>query len=105
MAGNGRGSAYEVVWPLGKAESRATGFADRVADLNGKTIAEVNDFEWGESWPLIRKDLKRRYPDIKIVEYSAFGATHGSHEREVVAALPELLRQHGCDAVISGNGV
>jgi hypothetical protein len=99
------GPAYEVVWPLGRSTAEAMSFGSRMPDLNGKTIAEVNDFEWGESWPIIRDELKRRYPDLNIVEYPNFGPTHQRNEREVVAALPEKLRRLGVDAVISGNGV
>jgi len=40
----------------------------------------------------------------KFVEYPTFGNTHGPQEAEIIATLPEKLRQYGCDAVISGVG-
>jgi hypothetical protein len=32
------------------------------------------------------------------------GNTHGPNEKEYVANFPDLLRQQGCDAVISTTG-
>jgi hypothetical protein len=41
---------------------------------------------------------------VRFVSWREFGNTHGSEEREVVAALPKRLRELGVDAVISGMG-
>jgi hypothetical protein len=97
---------YSVVWPLGKLAYQPVNLKPRPADLNGLTIGELSDygFKAEEIFPLIRKLLKQRYSDIKFIEYTNFGNTHGSHEDEVIAALPEKLRAHGCGAVISGVG-
>ncbi len=48
--------------------------------------------------------LAKRYPGIKFVKYEAFGSTHGAKEKETLAALRDKLKQHKCDAVISGMG-
>ena len=55
-------------------------------------------------FPVIGVELRKKYPSIKIVDYKTMGDTHGNDEREYVANLPQLLKQHGCDAVISGVG-
>ena len=97
---------YRVVWPLGKA-AHDTGKGGRpVSDLGGKTVCELWDgmFRGDEMFPLIREQLGKRYPDIKFVDYTVFGDTHGPNERGVIAALPDLLREHRCDVVISGVG-
>jgi hypothetical protein len=52
----------------------------------------------------VRESLRRQYPGIKFVEYTEFGNTHGSTEAEVIKTLPETLKAHGCDGVISGVG-
>jgi len=97
---------YEVVWPLGKScyETRAPN--ERVADLSGKTVAEVWDylFRGEDIFPLVRARLKERFPGIKFVAYDVFGNVHGPRQRELVAQLPQLLEQHGCNAVISAIG-
>ena len=60
-------------------------------------------------WPLAPSaapagSLAARYPGIRFVEFDVFGSIHGRDEKELAATLPGLLRQHGCDAVISAVG-
>ena len=109
LAGGNDGRAdplFEVVWPLGRSVSQPVNPAPPLTDLNGKTIGELWDgvFKGDQMFPIIREELRNRYPGIKFVEFSSLGNTHGSNERDYVAALPHLLRQHGCDAVISAVG-
>ncbi len=98
--------AYEVVWPLGHTVARPVDLAPAIADFNGKTVCELWDwvFRGNEIYPIISAELKKQYPGIKIVDYQTLGDTHGNDEREYVANLPQLLKQYGCDAVISGVG-
>lgn len=97
---------YEVVWPLGKSAYQTVPLAKRDADLSGKTICEL--WQWlfkGHSlFPMIREQLSRRYPGIKFVDYETFGNIHGPKEAQIMGTLPEMLREHGCDAVIAGVG-
>ncbi len=99
-------SAFEVVWPLGKTINEMLKVPDPVSDLSEKTICELSDylFKAEEIFPQIRDVLKKRYPDIKFIDHTIFGNTHGKDESEVIKSLPEKLRAHGCDAVISGVG-
>lgn len=97
---------YEVVWPLGRSVYEAIPLAKRNEGLEGKTVCEVWDwlFRGREIFPVISDTLAKKYPGIKIVDYNNFGDTHGPREKEVIKALPGLLRQNKCDAVISGIG-
>lgn len=98
---------YEVVWPLGKYVPRpVVELAPAHSDLNGKTVCEMWDgvFRGDQIYPILNEELRKRYPDIKIVDHKTMGNTHGTNEREYVADLPNLLRQHGADAVISAVG-
>ena len=97
---------YEVVWPMGRSHWDTRAPNARVPDLRGKTIAEIWDhvFRGERIFPLIRAALGKRYPVIRFIEYDKFGDTHGPRQKEVLAALPGLLKQYGCDAVISGVG-
>ena len=97
---------YKVVWPLGRSACATVDQESRVSDLRGKTICELWNwmFKGEEVFSIIRESLKKRYPGIKFGEYSLFGNIHSPKETEVLASLPELLRKHGCDAVISGIG-
>ncbi len=52
----------------------------------------------------MRERLSARFPGIRFVNYDVFGNVHGPQQRELVADVPKLLQQHGCDAVISAIG-
>ncbi len=105
-ATSGKG-IYEAVWPRGRRRVAAVGqYAPRLDTLEGKTICELWDwiFRGDEIFPMVEKSLARRYPGAKFVSYKEFGSIHGGNEREVIAALPQKLKQHKCDAVISAVG-
>lgn len=97
---------YEVVWPLGKSHWDKRELNPGLGDLNGKTVAEVWDrvFRGEEIFPAIREALRKRYPQVRFVEYDTFGDTHGVKQKQVLADMPGLLREHKVDAVISGVG-
>ena len=97
---------YKVVWPLGTLTYQPLTLHPRPTDLNGLTVCELSDygFKAENIFPLIRKLLKERYPDIKFVEYPAFGNTHGTQEDEVIAGLADKLTKYDCGLVISGVG-
>ena len=99
-------SGYEVVWPRGKRTMESVRFAKRLDTLSGKTVCELWDwkFRGDEMFPVIEKELAKRYPGIKFVSYEKFGCIHYEGEREVLAALPDKLKQYKCDAAISGVG-
>jgi hypothetical protein len=108
MPANGATSepVYNVVWPLGRSAYKTRAPEPRIADLNGKTIGELWDylFRGEDIFPLVRAHLKALFPGIKFVTYDVFGNVHGPQQRAIVADVPKLLKQHGCDAVISAIG-
>jgi hypothetical protein len=97
---------YEVVWPLAPGAARPGALAPRPADLGGATVGELWDYLFrGEViFPQLRESLAARYPGLRVVPYEAFGSTHGRDEAQLAATLPDLLRRHGCRAVISAVG-
>ena len=97
---------YDVVWPLGRTTAKPFSGAPRLETLAGKTVCELWNYLYrGDlSFAIIETFLKKQYPNIKFINFSAFGNVHGKNEREVIEALPGKLEEYGCDAVISGNG-
>lgn len=97
---------HKVVWPLGKLAYSAYALNDRLGDLNGKVIGELWDrvFRGEEIFPAIRAALKERFPEARFIDYTQFDDIQGPHQREALDKLPKLLRQYGCDAVITGIG-
>jgi len=101
---------FEVVSPAGGEATDRRAVAPRVADLNGKTVAEVWNgvFKGDETFPVIRRALQQRYPGVRIIPYTEFphfyGGDNPTQQRALAKEIAALVREKGCDAVISGNG-
>jgi hypothetical protein len=97
---------YDVLWPLSRKAVERTSAAPRLPDLNGKTVGMLWDgiFRGQIIYPLVREYIQSRFPQVKFVDHSAFGNFHGAREYPVIAALPDKLREQGCDAAIVGIG-
>lgn len=97
---------YEVFWPRAPRQVRVKPLARRLETLAGRTVAQLWDylFRGDEVFALIEEALRARYPGVRFVSWREFGNTHGTDEREVIAALPKRFRELGVEAVISGMG-
>ncbi|MBI2858988.1 MAG: hypothetical protein HYX90_07910 [Chloroflexi bacterium] len=96
----------EVVWPLGKLTQRPQQIAPRLNTLEGKTICGLLGwhFRFEETWETLKPLLAKRYPGIKFVGWEQFGSLQPTTETTILEALPGKLKEHGCDAVITGTG-
>ena len=105
-----RAEKLPVVSPAGIDSVQRTGAAQRLENLQGKMVCEVWNgvFKGDMTFPVIRKLLKERYPDLKIIPYTEFPHARGSddpaNQREHARRVAEFAREAGCSAVISGNG-
>ena len=103
-------SKLEVVSPVGIEVVTRSGSAQRLGNLDGKTIGEVWNgvFRGAFTFPIIRKLLQRKYPRLRIIPYTEFPHTPGSdtpaQQREHARRIAAMAKEKGCDAVISGNG-
>ncbi|MFC1862083.1 hypothetical protein ACFLT4_06090 [Chloroflexota bacterium] len=97
---------YEVVWPRGKKAVKGARLASRLDTLQGKTVGFLWDWVYrgDEIFPVIEKELAKRYSGIKFVGHEVFGSTGGPGGASVLAALTDKFKQNKCDAVISGVG-
>jgi hypothetical protein len=101
---------HDVMSPLGLEAVKSAGNAPRLDRLDGKTVGEFWNgvFKGDQSFPVIRRLLRQRFPGLKIVPYTEFPHAPGSDlpakQRELAQQMAALARQKGCDAVISGNG-
>ena len=95
---------YEAHWPRSPRQQLTRELAPRLDTLEGKTVAQLWDelFKGDQVFELLEEGLKKRYPNIRFVSWKVFGSTHGGNEKAALAALPEKLREHGVDAVMSG---
>ena len=106
MASDTNDGYYEALWPRSPRQAKRRALAPRLATLEGKTVAQLWDyvFRGDEVFEFLEQGLAARFPGVRFVSWREFGNTHGSDEREVVARLPQRLREMGVDAVISGMG-
>ena len=100
------GPISAVVWPKSPMGVQARRGAPRLASLDGARIGFLWDhlFRGDELFPVLAKELVQRFPGIEIVDHDEFGNTHGSDEKEMIAALPGELQARHIDAVVSGMG-
>ncbi len=96
---------YDVVWPQSPMGVQTRPHAPRLADLRGKRVAFVWEylFRGDELFPALERYLRDTYA-VEVVGYEAFGNTHGPDETEVLADLPQKLRDWRVDAAVSGVG-
>jgi hypothetical protein len=101
-----REPTYEVVWPLGKHISKPVSLAPALSDLNGKTVCYLwnSAFRGEQMFPILSDELRKRFPDVRIIDQETMGSTHGLDEKQYIANLPKLLKSHDAAAVISGVG-
>lgn len=97
---------YEVVWPSGKSTTAGAKLAKRLDNLEGKVVAQLWDwvFKGDIMFDAFEEELTKQYPGIKFISWREFGEIHGPHEKAVLAALPQKLKEFNVDAVICGVG-
>src|SRR5689334_19744959 len=97
---SGMEPVFDVVWPKSPLGAQPRRPAPRLATLRGARIGFAWDyvFRGDELFPLLARELRRRFEGLEIVDYPTFGNLHGPRERELVAALPEALARHRVDA-------
>jgi hypothetical protein len=99
-----------VVSPLGLAVVKSSGSAPRLTTLAGKTIGEVWNgvFKGNATFPILRRLLQEKYPDLKIVPYTQFPhAPHSDNparQQELIDEVLAIAKRENCDALITGNG-
>lgn len=108
---SGTDAVYEVVSPLGEPVMKMVTMAPRLNSLDGKTICEIwnGGFRGDESFPMIERILRERYPTARLIPYSEFplatvASFHPEKKQETLEALRAKIKERGCDAVITGNG-
>lgn len=98
--------SYPVVWPRGRRVNTGARLARRLSTLEGKVVAQLWDwvFKGDKMFAVWERKLAKRFPGVKFVSWREFGEIHGANEAEVLAGLPQKLKDFGVDAVICGVG-
>ena len=94
---------YDVVYPIGRSTQELKPLSPHIPDLNGKTICgSGHSYEGDEGIAAIVELLKKDYPDLKFIPGSEI-PDEVSTQKEI-AAFQAILKQKGCDAILSGTG-
>lgn len=101
--------AYEALWPLAPREAGDVPEHERAGSLAGLRVAYLWDelFRGPEMFEVITETARERYgEDVTFVSWEEFGNFHASaaEEKRVHGRLPELLRAHRVDLVVSAVG-
>ncbi|XCP85779.1 hypothetical protein ABXS75_02975 [Roseburia hominis] len=102
---------YEVVWPSGKCRIEPVPMAPRIKDLNEAVILELNhnSYRGDEIFPVLREELKRRYPGIRFITYDVLGnfrdaRNYGGYELESWPGLSDFIRENKVTGAVAGVG-
>lgn len=98
---------YSVLYPLGIRAMEDKNVAPSIPDLNEIVIGELwnHGFRGDETFPIIEELIRETYPNVRFVSYKDFGNFHDpTFEAQMMADLPNKLKQFGVNAVIVGNG-
>ncbi|MES3022848.1 MAG: hypothetical protein V4857_14825 [Pseudomonadota bacterium] len=96
----------KVVWPRARWARTGARLAKRLESLEGKVVAQLWDlvFKGDKMYAVWEEELAKRFPGITFISWREFGEIHGANEHEILAQLPEKLKQFKVDAVICGVG-
>ena len=97
---------YDVVWPRSPQGVQRRRRARRLDTLDGRRVAFLWDhlFRGDELFPVLQRELERRFDGLVVIGHEEFGNLHGADEPERLGRLPDDLRTRGVDAVVSGLG-
>lgn len=97
---------YSVMAPSSDPVVEGPAPTPPLVDLNDKTICELWDgiFRGDAMFPIIRDELRRRFPRLRFIGYGSFGDIYADRGSGVSRDLASRLGAHGCDAVIAGVG-
>jgi len=111
VAAKDKDETYKVVSPLGESVAKMMTMAPRLDTLEGKRIGEIwnEGFRGDETFPIIEKMLRERYPTVKMIPYTEFplvsiGSLSPEKKKKTLEDLRAAIKKNGCDAVITGNG-
>lgn len=98
--------SVKALWPGGESAVEIVPPAARLETLRARRVAFLWDhmFRGDEIFPMLAARLEADFPDVEFVGFDEFGSTFGGDEHAVLEALPQRLKSHQVDAVISGIG-
>ena len=99
----GEASAELTVYDINGAHEILALFAERLGDLNGKTIAglaaDPTKWQTHRTFPYIFEQIKAKYPGVTIIPQTEFTMGTGINADSVA----EAVKARGADGCVVGN--
>jgi hypothetical protein len=96
-------SAEFTVYDINGAHEITALFAQRLGDLNGKTVAglaaDPTKWQTHRTFPYIFEQIKAQYPGVTIIPQTEFTMGTGINNNDVAQAV----KDRGVDACVIGN--
>ena len=101
---------YSVVSPIGESTVKMISMVPRRNTLAGETVCMVSSrtFKADVTLPVIGKQLKQLYPDIRVVSHTEMPIapmpSTSDNPNKDAENLRAALKEQGCSVLVTGNG-
>ena len=96
--------SYKVLSPIPKSTTKMASLAPPIPDLSGKTICAMrHTFRADETFQMLEALFREKYDDIKFIPNTEMPDST-SVTPEEAAQLTKVLKEKGCDVLLTGNG-
>jgi hypothetical protein len=97
-------NSYKVLSPIHQSTIQTTVLAPPIPDLSGKTICAMrHTFRADETFPMLENLFREKYNHIKFIPNTEMPDSTSASPEEA-ARLTKVLREKGCDVLLTGNG-
>ena len=96
--------SYKVLSPIHQSTTKMASLAPPIPDLSGKTICAMrHTFRADETFPMLEALFREKYDDIKFIPNTEMPDSTSASPAEA-AELTKVLKEKGCDVLLTGNG-
>lgn len=100
----GSAELYKVLSPITQSTTKRVPLASSIPDLSGKTICAMrHTFRADESFAMLETLFREKYDNIKFIPNTEMPDSTSASEKEA-AQLTSVLKDKGCDVLLTGNG-
>jgi hypothetical protein len=100
----GISDSYKVLSPVNKSTTERASLAPPLPDLSGKTICAMrHTFRADETFQMLEALFRETYKGIKFIPNTEMPDSTSATPEEA-AQLTKVLKEKGCDVLLTGNG-
>ena len=100
----GISDSYKVLTPVNKATTETASLAPPIPDLSGKTICAMrHTFRADETFAMLEALFREKYNNITFIPNTEMPDSTSASPEEA-AQLARVLKEKGCDVLLTGNG-